>query len=61
MEYFRCYPVNSAMRKYTEKDQTIEFISMPGDEKDVRIRLFIVDLKEIGQSMQTLKSRLEET
>ena len=54
------YPVNSAMRKYTENNQTIEFISMLGDEKDVHIRLFFVDLKEIGQSMQTLKSRLEE-
>ena len=54
------YPVNSAMRKYTENNQTIEFISMLGDEKDVHIRLFFVDLKEIGHSMQTLKSKLEE-
>ena len=53
------YPINSAMRKYSENNQTIEFISMLGDEKDVRVRLFFVYLKNIGDSMQLLKSRLE--
>ena len=52
------YPVNSEMRKYTD-DRIIEFISKNADENDVHVRLFFVDLKEIGQSMQTLKSRLE--
>ena len=52
------YPVNSEMRKYTG-DRIIEFISKNADENDVHVRLFFVDLKEIGQSMQTLKSRLE--
>ena len=53
------YPVNSEMRKYTS-DRTIEFISKNADENDVHVRLFFVDLKEIGLSMQTLKSRLED-
>ena len=52
------YPVNSEMRKYND-DRTIEFISKNADENDVHVRLFFVDLKEIGLSMQTLKSRLE--
>ena len=52
------YPVNSSMRKYTECGRTIEFASMAGNEKDVRVRLFFVDLKNIGDSMQLLKSRL---
>ncbi len=54
------YPINSDMRKYMENDQRIEFISMLGDEKDVHIRLFFVDLKEIEQSMQELKNKLED-
>ncbi len=53
------YPVNSEMRKYTG-DRTIEFISKNVDENDVHVHLFFVDLKEIGLSMQTLKSRLEK-
>ena len=52
------YPVNSEMRKYTG-DRIIEFISKNADKNDVHVRLFFVDLKEIGLSMQTLKSRLE--
>ena len=47
------------MRKYTD-DRIIEFISKNADENDVHVRLFFVDLKEIGLSMQTLKSRLED-
>ena len=53
------YPVNSEMRKYTG-DRTIEFISKNADVNDVHVHLFFVDLKEIGLSMQTLKSRLEK-
>ncbi|MBQ6517489.1 MAG: McrC family protein [Anaerolineaceae bacterium] len=52
------YPVNSEMRKYTN-DRTIEFISKDAGEKEVHVRLFFVDLKEISQSMQSLKTRLE--
>lgn len=52
------YPVNTEMRKYTG-DRIIEFISKNADKNDVHVRLFFVDLKEIGLSMQTLKSRLE--
>ncbi len=51
------YPVNSEMRKYTD-DRTIEFISKNVDENDVHVRLFFVDLNDMGQSMQLLKTRL---
>ena len=52
------YPVNSEMRKYTG-DRTIEFISKNADENDVHVRLFFVDLKDIGQSIQILRSLVE--
>ncbi len=52
------YPVNQQMRKYADSDEKIEFISMAEGRKDVRVRLFFVDLKNIGDSMQLLKSRL---
>ena len=52
------YPVNSDMRKYAD-DSIIEFISKNADENDVHVRLFFVDLKDISQSMRSLKTRLE--
>ena len=54
------YPVNSEMRKFNEDGNTIQFISHQNNQDDVTVRLFFVDLKEIGRSMQALKSRLEE-
>ena len=52
------YPANQEMGKYSD-DRTIEFISKNTDGNDIYVRLFFVDLKEIGKSMTTLKSRLE--
>ena len=55
------YPVNQQMRKYADSDEKIEFISMAEDREDVRVRLFFVDLKNIVDSMHTLKRKLEES
>ena len=52
------YPLNPEMKKYSD-DRTIEFVSRNVDGNDVRVRLFFVNLKEIGRSMSTLKARLE--